>query len=78
MEIIIGIILVFVALIVIGKIKGPPKPASMSTEAILARLQSERAWVERYKALPYENQQSAGIKKGYPEFTVELRGAISG
>lgn len=65
MEIIIGIILAFVALIVIGKIKGPPEPTSMSIEAILARLQSEGVWMERYKALPYENQQGAGIKKQY-------------
>lgn len=65
MEIIVGLFLVFVALIVIGKIKGPPDPATMSIEAILARMQSEGAWVERYKALPYENQQGAGIKKQY-------------
>lgn len=65
MEIIVGLFIVFVALIVIGKIKGPPEPATMSIEAILARMQSEGAWVERYKALPYENQQGAGIKKQY-------------
>lgn len=65
MEIIIGIILAVAALILIGKIKGPPDPASMSIEAILARIQSEGAWIERYKALPYENQQGAGIKKQY-------------
>jgi hypothetical protein len=65
MEIVIGIILAFVALIVIGKIKGPPDPASMSIEAILARIQSEGAWMERYKALPYENRQGTGIKKQY-------------
>lgn len=65
MEIIIGLILAFVALIVIGKIKGPPDPATMSFEAILARMQSEGAWIERYKALPYENQQGADIKKQY-------------
>jgi hypothetical protein len=65
MEIIIGLILAFVAIIVIGKIKGPPDPATMSLEAILARMQSEGAWIERYKALPYEYQQGAGIKKQY-------------
>jgi hypothetical protein len=65
MEIIIGIILAFVALIVIGKIKGPPDPASMSIEAIGARMQSEGAWIERYGTLPYEYQQGAGIKKQY-------------
>lgn len=41
MEIIIGLFLVVVALIVIGKIKGPPDPATMSIEAILAHMQSE-------------------------------------
>jgi len=65
MEIVIGIVLAFVALIIIGKIKGPPDPASMSIEAILARMQSEGAWIERYKSLPYENQQGTGIKKQY-------------
>lgn len=65
MEIVIVLILAFVALIVIGRIKGPPDSATMSIEAILARMQSEGAWIERYKALPYENQQGAGIKKQY-------------
>ena len=65
MEIVIGIILAFVALIIFGRIKGPPDPATMSIEAILARMQSEGSWIERYKSLPYEKQQGAGIKKQY-------------
>lgn len=65
MEIIIGIIVLFVALIIFGKIKGPPDPASMPIEALLGRMQSEGSWIERYKSLPYENQQGAGIKKQY-------------
>lgn len=63
MEIVIGIIVVFAALIIFGKIKGSPEPASLSIEALLARMQSEGSWIERYKSLPYENQQGAGIKK---------------
>ena len=63
MEIIIGIVVVFVIIIVIGKIKGPPNPRTMSIEAILARMQSEGAWMARYEALAYENQQSPNLKK---------------
>jgi hypothetical protein len=63
MEIIIGIIAIFVVIVVIGKIKGPPNPKTMSIEAILARMQSEGLWMARYEALPYENQQNAGLKK---------------
>ena len=65
MEIVIGIIAVFAVIIIFGKIKGPPEPASLSIEALLARMQSEGSWIERYKSLPYENQQGAGIKKQY-------------
>ena len=65
MEIVIGIIVTFAVLIILGKIKGPPEPASLSIEALLARMQSEGSWIERYKSLPYENQQGAGIKKQY-------------
>ena len=65
MEIVIGIIIAFAVLIILGKIKGPPEPASLSIEALLARMQSEGSWIERYKSLPYENQQGAGIKKQY-------------
>lgn len=65
MEIVIGIIVAFVVLIIVGKIKGAPEPASLSIEALLARMQSEGSWIERYKSLPYENQQGTGIKKQY-------------
>ncbi len=65
MEIVIGIIVVFAALIIFGKIKGAPEPSSMSMEALLGRMQSEGRWIEKYKALPYENQQGAGLKKQY-------------
>lgn len=59
MEIIVGIVVVFVVLIIFGKIKGAPDPASMSDAALVGRLQSEGAWMNRYYRLPYENQQSA-------------------
>lgn len=65
MEIVIGIVVAFVALIIFGKIKGPPEPDSMSIEGLLGRMQSEGAWIQRYKSLPYENQQGAGITKQY-------------
>ena len=37
----------------------------MSVEAILGRMQSEATWMQKYQALPYENQQGEGIKKQY-------------
>ena len=67
MEIVIGIIVAFVALIIFGKMKGPPEPGSMSIEGLLGRMQSEGTWIQRYKSLPYENQQGAGIKKQYED-----------
>lgn len=67
MEIIIAAIVILVTLIVIGKMKGPPDPATMSIEALLGRMQSEDSWIERYKALPYGHQQGAGIKKQYQD-----------
>lgn len=67
MEIIIGVIIAFVVIVIIGKIKGAPEPSSMSIEWLLNRMQSEGAWIERYNALPYENRQGAGIKKQYED-----------
>lgn len=67
MEIVIGIIVVFVALIIFGKIKGPPDPASMTIEGLIGRMQSEESWIEKYNALPYDNQQGAGLKKQYED-----------
>lgn len=72
MEILIGIIVVFVVLVLIGKAKGAPEPTSMSFESLLARIQSEEAWIEKYKRLPYENQQGEGIKKQYQEKKIYL------
>lgn len=67
MEVIVGIIAVLAILIVIGKIKGAPEPSSMSIDALLGRMQSEEAWIKKYNALPYENRQSAGLKKQYED-----------
>lgn len=70
MEIIIGIIVALLALIVIGKIKGAPEPSSMSVEALLGRMRSEGAWIEKYNALPYENRQGSGLKKQFEDKTL--------
>ena len=67
MEIVIGIIVFIVLIILIGKAIGTPEPSTMSTEALLARIQSERAWIEKYKRLPYEKQQGDGIKNQYED-----------
>ena len=69
MEIILGIVVVFVVLIVIGKLKGAPDPASMSDAALVSRLQSEGAWISKYSRLSYENQQRHSLKKMYQEKT---------
>ena len=71
MEAFIGIIVligvVFLVVIMIGHAKGAPEAKSMTADQIVARMQSEGAWIEKYKSLPYENQQGAGIKKQYEE-----------
>lgn len=73
MEIVVGIVIVFVILIVIGNIKGTPNPSSMSDPALVARLQTENAWMNRYLRLPYENQQSNSLKKMYSEKTAYIK-----
>ena len=65
MEIIIGIVAVVIIIVVLGKIKGAPKSESLSIQALLNRIQSEEAWIRKYKTLPFSNQQGAGIKKQY-------------
>jgi hypothetical protein len=69
MEIILGIVFVFVLLIVIGKLKGAPDPANMSDAALVSRLQSEGAWIRKYSRLSYEDQQRPSLKKQYEEKT---------
>ncbi len=74
MEIIVGIVVVYVVLIIIGKIKGYPDPSSMSDAALIGRLQCENAWVNRcYYQLPYEKQQTASLKKMYAERTAFIK-----
>lgn len=72
MGIIIFIIIVFAALIIFGKLKGAPDPSAMPDSVLVARLQSEETWLTRYRGLPYENQQSASLKKMYAEKTAYI------
>lgn len=65
--IIIGAVVLYAVIVGGGHAVGPPEPTAMSVEQILARMQSEGAWVEKYKLLPYENQQGQGIKKQYED-----------
>ena len=73
MEIIIGIVVVVVLLIVIGKMKGAPEPSSMSEAAIFQRLQTEGAWISKYLSQPYSSQQSASLKRMYEEKTTYIQ-----
>jgi hypothetical protein len=66
-EIILGILAVLAVIIIIGKIKGPPTPQTMSDEQIMGRLQSENAWITKYNSLPYEHKQGEGIKKQHDD-----------
>lgn len=67
MEIILGIVAILALIIIIGKIKGPPTPQTMNDEQIMARLQSENAWIAKYNSLPYEHKQGEGIKKQHDD-----------
>ena len=69
MEIVIGIIVVVVLVIVIGKMKGAPDPSSMSEAAIFQRLQTEGAWIAKYLSQPLSTQQGNSLKKMYEEKT---------
>jgi len=73
MEIIIGIVLVVVLMIVVGKMKGAPEPSSMSEAAIFQRLQIEGAWISKYLSQPYSSQQSASLKRMYEEKTAYIQ-----
>jgi len=64
-EILLGVIAVFVVIVILGKIKGAPAPKNMTDEQILTRMASETKWIEKYQRLPFENQQGEGIKKQY-------------
>lgn len=67
MEIILGLLVLFLIVIVIGKIKGAPSPKEMTDEAIMARLQSENAWIKRYQALPFDHPPGESLKKQHEE-----------
>jgi len=73
MEIIIGIVVVVVLLIVIGKMKGAPEPSSMSEAAIFQRIQTEGAWISKYLSQPLSSQQSASLKRMYEEKTAYIQ-----
>ena len=47
--IIIGAVVLFAIIVGAGHAVGPPEPTTMSVEQILARMQSEGAWIEKYK-----------------------------
>lgn len=69
MEIVIGIVVLVIILIVIGKMKGAPDPASMSDAAIFQRLGTEGAWISKYSSQPLSSQQSESLKRMYEEKT---------
>jgi hypothetical protein len=71
-EIIVGIVVVFILLIVIGKMIGAPDPASMSEAAILQRLHTEGSWISKYLSQPIQSQQSESLKKMYVEKTAYI------
>ena len=73
MEIFIGLIIAFAALIFVGHMKGAPNADSLSDKALMARINSENAWIEKYKLLPYENQQGVGIKKQFREKEIYVK-----
>ncbi len=69
MEIIIGIVVVVVFLIVIGKLKGAPEPSAISDAAIFQRIHTETTWISKYLSQPLSSQQSASLKRMYEEKT---------
>lgn len=73
MEIIIGIIVVFVLLIIVGKMKGAPEASSMSEAAIYQRLNTEVAWISKYLSQPLSSQQSPSLMRMYEEKTAYVQ-----
>lgn len=65
--------LVFVGIVVVGHIKGAPDPATMDIQAIIARIQSEEAWVNKYHRLDPEFRQGEGIKNQYKSKSIYIR-----
>lgn len=73
MEIIIGIVVVVVLLIIVGKMKGAPDASSMSEAAIYQRLSTEGAWISKYLSQPLSSQQSPSLKRMYEEKTAYVQ-----
>lgn len=67
MEVVLGLFVLVLVIVVIGKIKGAPSPNGMTDEAIMARLQSENDWIKRYQALPFDHPPGEGLKKKHAE-----------
>ena len=72
MEIVIGIVVIFVLLIVVGKMKGAPEPTTMSDAAIYQRIQTETAWIAKYLSQPLATQQSESLRRMYIEKTAYI------
>lgn len=69
METIIGVVVVIIVLVIIGKLKGAPDPSSMSDAAIIQRLHTEGVWIAKYLRQPLSSQQSESLKRMYNEKT---------
>jgi hypothetical protein len=67
MTVILIIIAIFIAIIILGNLKGPPKPGRMTNENLLWRINSEEKWIDKYLNLPYDLRQEEKLKKQYEE-----------
>jgi len=70
MEIILGfvvaLVILFVLVVVAGKIKGPPDPQTQPDAWLQMRLGSEGAWINKYLRLPLD-QQNGSLKRMFEE-----------
>ena len=73
MEVVIGVIVLVVLLIIVGKLKGAPEPSSLSEGAIRQRLQTEGAWISKYLCQPLSSQQSPSLRRMYEEKTAYIQ-----
>jgi uncharacterized membrane protein YheB (UPF0754 family) len=64
-EFAIGILVIFVALIVLGKLRGAPKPREMTIENLGSRLTFEMAWINRYNSQPEKSRNAASLLRMY-------------
>lgn len=72
MELIFSIIILVVAVILFGKIKGAPSPKEMTDEAIMGRLQLENSWIRRYQAIEKPNTGLTRQKDEKQRYIMEL------